>query len=92
MNNIFQLNLHRKWFFWQRSPRFHSFANNSKAVGHRNLKFSHNTQCYPIKLTVCEISDRQVMWKRFYGQKSKIRAAKSHDKYFTAKNQNFWEK
>jgi len=29
-------------FFWQMSPSFHFFANNSKTAGRRKLTFSHN--------------------------------------------------
>jgi len=33
-------------FFWQMSPSFHFFANNSKAAGRRKLKFSHNVDIH----------------------------------------------
>jgi len=29
-------------FFWQLNPNFHSYANNSKTAGRRELKFLHN--------------------------------------------------
>jgi len=33
-------------FFWQMSPNFHFFANNSKTAGYRKLKFSHNVDIH----------------------------------------------